>query len=81
MLDDSALLLTTDVVHMVSAETGEHVSKDVVQRWRKRGLLHGERTVGGVFVFRARDVRKLLDRRRELEELRGRDEPHSDEAA
>jgi DNA-binding transcriptional MerR regulator len=69
MLRDTALLTTSDVVHMIARETDEHVSADVVRRWRRRGLLTGERTVGGVFVYRASDVRKLLDRRRERNEL------------
>jgi DNA-binding transcriptional MerR regulator len=69
---DSALLTTSDVVHMISAESGEHVSADIVRRWCKRGLLNAERTVGGVFVYRASDVRRLLDRRREFKELRDR---------
>ncbi len=81
MVRDAALLTTTDVVHMISAEAGEHVSPDVVRRWRQRGLLKAERTVGGVFVFRAGDVRKLLDRRRERKELSARGELEPPDAA
>jgi DNA-binding transcriptional MerR regulator len=72
MVRDDALLTKSDVVHMVSEEAGERVSADVVRRWRTRGLLRAERTVGGMFLYRAVDVRKLLDRRRELKELRER---------
>jgi len=71
MVDDGAQLTTSDVVHLVFKEAGQLVSKDAVIRWRRAGLLPAaERTVGGVFLFRARDVRKFLDRRRKERELR-----------
>lgn len=72
MVPNTALLSSSDVVHLIFEETGEHVSAEGVRRWQRLGLLTAERTVGGRFVFRAGDVRKFLDRRRERRELRGR---------
>lgn len=70
MVADNALLSTSDVARLVLEETGKPISPSGVRRWRLLGLLTGERTIGGQFVYRAADVRKLLDRRREQSELR-----------
>ncbi len=73
MVKDAALLSTSDVVRLVFEETSEHLSPDAVRKWRRRGdLIHAERTDGGIYLFRANDVRRLLKRRRELKELRER---------
>jgi predicted site-specific integrase-resolvase len=76
MVRDTDALLTTGVVHMVHDETGELVSSSAVHRWRRTGLLKAERTVDGVYVYRARDVRNFLDRRRERDQMRRRVPDH-----
>jgi hypothetical protein len=72
MIRDTEPLLTGGVIRMIVEEAGAYVSESTVRSWQRRGLLKAQRTASGVYIYRASDVRKLLDRRRALEEVRGR---------